>query len=199
MDRFELCSQLKSGVHYSHIPIVLLSDGNDLQERIEALRRGADAYMEKPVLPEHLRVQIKDLLTNRIKIKESFSHSPLPMGTMVYSKSDENFAAKLNDFIFNNIENPGLNIGLLARLMNMSRPTLYRKIKYLAALTPTELITMVRLKRAAELLTVSDYRVVEVAIMAGFNSQNSFDKAFLKQFKITPTRFQKLKNSSNKE
>jgi len=189
MNGFDFCSQLKSSVHHSHIPIVLLTGGNDLQERIEVLRLGADAYMEKPILPEHLRAQIKSLLTNRIKIKEYFAQAH--MSTMVYSKSDEHFVEKLNDIIFSNIENPYLHVDLLARLMNMSRPTLYRKIKDISELTPNELVTVARLKKAAELLTAGNYKVFEVATMVGFNSQSSFGKAFLKQFKATPTQFKK--------
>jgi len=198
MNGFDFCSQLKSSMRHSHIPIVLLTGGNDLQERIEVLRLGADAYIEKPILPEHLRAQIKSLLTNRIKIKECFAHSSLAhMCTMVYSKSDEHFVGTLNDVIFSNIENPDLSVDLLARLMNMSRPTLYRKIKNISDLTPSELVTMARLKKAAALLTAGDYKVFEVATMVGFNSQSSFGKAFLKQFKATPTEFKKrLVNAS---
>lgn len=196
MNGFDLCRQLKSSVHYSHIPIVLLTGANDVQERIEALRQGADAYIEKPFLAEHLKVQINNLLANRIKIKEYLAHSSQAhMSTMVYSRADEHFVGKLNDIISGNIENPGLNVGLLARLMNMSRPTLYRKIKDISDLTPNELVTMARLKKAAALLTAGDYKVFEVAAMVGFNSQSSFGKAFLKQFKTTPTEFQKLKEN----
>ena len=192
MNGFDLCRQLKSSLHYSHIPIVLLTGRNDVQERMEALELGADAYIEKPVLPEHLKVQIKNLLANRIKIKEYFTHSPLAhISTTVYSKPDGHFVGKLNDVISGNIENPGLNVDLLARFMNMSRPTLYRKIKDISHLTPNEMVTMARLKKAAALLTAGDYKVFEVATMVGFNSQSSFGKAFLKQFKAPPTEFQK--------
>jgi len=36
-------------------------------------------------------------------------------------------------------------------------------------------------------------------MMAGFNSQSSFGKAFLKQFKVTPTEFQLLKKNKSEE
>jgi two-component system, cell cycle response regulator len=76
--------------------------------------------------------------------------------------------------------------------MNMSRPTLYRKIKHITDRTPNELIGLARLNQAATLLLSADYRVFEVAKMVGFNSQSTFGKAFLKLFKVTPTEYQRI-------
>lgn len=196
MDGLEFCNQLKSSLNCSHIPIILLTAKNTLQSKIQGLEVGADAYIEKPFSPEHLKAQIKNLLGNRNKIKEYFATSPLAhMSSMAYSKADEDFLGRLNEFIFNNIENPNLDVDLLAKIMNMSRPTLYRKIKEISDLTPTELVSVARLKKAAELLISGDHKIFEVAMMAGFNSQSSFGKAFLKQFKVTPTEFQLLKKN----
>ncbi|MCW3092498.1 MAG: response regulator [Ferruginibacter sp.] len=198
MNGFEFCNHLKTSLNCSHIPIILLTAKNTLQSKIEGLQVGADAYIEKPFSPEHLKAQIKNLLANRNKIKEYFAISPLAhMSSMAYSKADEDFLGRLNDFIFSNIENPDLDVDLLARVMNMSRPTLYRKIKEISDLTPSELVSVARLKKAAELLITGEYKIFEVAIMAGFHSQSSFGKAFLKQFKVTPTEFQLLKKNKN--
>jgi len=198
MDGFEFCRHLKASVNCSHTPIILLTAKNTVQSKIEGLEMGADAYIEKPFSPEHLKAQIKNLLGNRNKIKEYFATSPIAhMSSMAYSKADEDFLGRLNDFIFANIENPELDVDLLAKTMNMSRPTLYRKIKEISDLTPNELLGVARLKRAAELLVTSDYKIFEVAMMSRFNSQSSFGKAFLKQFKVTPTEFQLLKKDIN--
>jgi len=149
MDGLEFCNQLKSSLNCSHIPIILLTAKNTLQSKIQGLEVGADAYIEKPFSPEHLKAQIKNLLGNRNKIKEYFATSPLAhMSSMAYSKADEDFLGKLNEFIFNNIENPNLDVDLLAKIMNMSRPTLYRKIKEISDLTPTELVGVARLKKS---------------------------------------------------
>jgi len=52
-----------------------------------------------------------------------------------------------------------LDVEQLARYMNMSRVTLYRKIKAISDLTPIELINVTRLKKAAELLAEHDAKV----------------------------------------
>ena len=198
MDGFEFCKQLKSSLNCSHIPIILLTAKNTLQSKIQGLEVGADAYIEKPFSPEHLKAQIKNLLGNRNKIKEYFASSPLAhMSSMAYSKADEDFLMRLNEYVYSNIENPNIDVDLLAKVMNMSRPTLYRKIKEISDLTPSELVGVARLKKAAELLLTGDYKIFEVAIMAGFNSQSSFGKAFLKQFKVTPSEFQLMKKNQD--
>jgi len=190
MDGFELCKTIKTNFEYSHIPVILLTAKNTLQAKIEGLELGADAYIEKPFSPEYLQVQISNLLSNRNKIKEYFASSPLVhIKSIAYSKADELFLEKINDSIIKNIEDIELDVEKLARLMNMSKPTLYRKIKSLSDLSPNELINITRLKRAAELLAEGTYKIYEVADMAGFGSQTNFGRNFHKQFGMTPTEY----------
>lgn len=196
MDGFELCKTIKTDFEYSHIPVILLTAKNTLQSKIEGLEIGADAYIEKPFSPEYLQVQIANLLTNRNKIKDYFAKSPLVhIKSMAYSKADEVFLEQLYEVINQNLENTELDVDHLAKFMNMSRPTLYRKIKAISNLTPNELINISRLKKAAELLVNTDSKVYEVADMVGFTSQNNFGRSFLKQFGMPPTEYQKLKHA----
>ena len=190
MDGFELCRIIKTNFEFSHIPIILLTAKNTLQSKIEGLELGADAYIEKPFSPQYLQVQIANLLANRNKIKEYFANSPLVhIKTMAYSKADEQFLEKLNELIYANLEDVNLDVDKLAKIMNMSRPTLYRKIKSISDLTPNELINITRLKKAAELLSEGQYKIYEVSDMVGYSSQTNFGRNFLKQFGMTPSDY----------
>lgn len=194
MDGFELCAKIKSNFHFCHIPVILLTAKNTLQAKIEGLESGADAYIEKPFSPEYLQVQIANLIANRNKIKEHFANSPLAhITSMAHTKEDENFLEHFNEIIVRNISNNELDVECLAKIMNMSRPTLYRKIKAVSNLTPNELISITRLKKAAEFLAAGNYKIYEVAEMVGYSSQNNFGRCFLKQFGITPTDYQSMK------
>lgn len=200
MDGFELCRIIKTSLDLSHIPVVLLTAKNSLQSKIEGLETGADAYIEKPFSPEHLQVQVANLLNNRNKIREYFANSPLVhINTMAYSKQDEQFLDQLNNFIIKHMENTALDVELLAKEMNMSRPTLYRKIKAISNLTPNELINVTRLKKAAALLAEGPYKIYEIADMTGFSSQANFGRSFLKQFGSTPTEYAHSKKQDFKE
>lgn len=200
MDGFELCKTIKTNFDYSHIPVILLTAKNTLQSKIEGLETGADAYIEKPFSPEYLQVQIANLLANRSKIKEYFASSPLVhIKSIAYSKADELFLEKLNEVIYANLDDTELDVEKLAKLVNMSRPTLYRKIKSISDLTPNELINITRLKRAAELLVEGNYKIYEVADMAGYGSQTNFGRNFLKQFGMTPTDYLAMKQAEKKK
>jgi DNA-binding response OmpR family regulator len=198
MDGFELCKRVKSGVEYSHIPVILLTAKNTIQAKVEGLELGADAYIEKPFSKEYLLAQIHSLLTNRAMIREYFSSSPLVhIKSIAHTRADEKFLIQLNSSIQDHMEDLDLDVEKLARIMNMSRITLYRKIKAVSDMTPLELINITRLKKAAELLANADYKIYEVADMVGYSSQSNFARNFLKQFKMTPTDYMQSKRNQS--
>lgn len=190
MDGFELCKRVKSTVEFSHIPVILLTAKNSIQSKVEGLELGADAYIEKPFSKEHLLAQIHSLLANRNMIREFFSSSPLVhIKSMAHSKADEKFLTQLNTTILDHLEDLDLDVEKLAKILNMSRITLYRKIKGVSDLTPLELINITRLKKAAELLASGEHKIYEIADMVGYSSQSNFARNFLKQFDMTPTDY----------
>jgi len=196
MDGFELCKQIKSDFEHSHIPVILLTARNTIQSKIEGLEIGADAYIEKPFSKEHLLAQIASLLSNRNMIRDFFASSPLVhIKSMAHSKADERFLETLNETICRNMEDTDLDVEKLAKIMTMSRITLYRKIKAISNLTPVELINITRLKKAAGLLADGDNKIYEISYMAGFSSQSNFSRNFLKQFKMTPTEYMHMKQA----
>lgn len=190
MNGFELCETIKSAIDFSHIPVILLTAKNTLQSKIEGLELGADAYVEKPFSPEFLQVQVSSLIKNRNKIKAYFASSPLiHIKSMAYSKADELFLGKLQETIHKNLDNPDLDVEHLAENMNISRPTLYRKIKSISDLSPNELINLARLKRGAELLNDGILKIYEISEMVGYKSQTHFGRNFSRQFGMSPSDY----------
>lgn len=200
LNGFELCKAIKGNFELSHIPVILLTAKNTIQAKVEGLELGADAYIEKPFSKEHLSAQIASLLTNRVMIREYFANSPLiHMKTMAHSKADEHFLEKLHETIDKNLEDTDLDVEKLAKILNITRITLYRKIKATTNLSPIELITVTRLKKAAELLLQGAYRVYEVADMVGFSSQSNFARSFSKQFGMSPTDYLQTRQLEKKK
>lgn len=190
MDGFALCEQIKTHIESSHIPVILLTSKSALNAKIEGLESGADAYIEKPFSMEYLKVQIANLIENRKNIMQYYTSSPLAhIRSIAHTEVDESFINKLDEIIIEHISDPELNVETLADIMNMSRSTLYRKIKEMSNLSPNELINVARLKMAAELLCSGKYRIYEVAEIVGFNSPTSFGRNFQKQFEMTPSEY----------
>lgn len=190
MDGIELCRRMKNDVQFSHIPIILLTAKNSINSKIEGLEVGADAYIEKPFSMDHLTAQISNLINNRNIIKEYFARSPLThIKGIAFSKADKEFLEQLNAIISRQIADSNLDVDMLSSMMNMSRPTLYRKIKGISDMTPNELINLSRLKRAAELLAENRYKINEVADMIGYSIPTNFSRDFQKQFGVSPSQY----------
>lgn len=190
MDGFTLLKKIKTDLEYSHIPVMMLTAKNTTQARLEGLELGADAYLEKPFSMDIMLAQIANLLNNRNSIRNFYFHSPIAnMKSMAYSKADESFLEKLNDIILEHIADINLDVEMLAEQMNLSRPTLYRKINALSNLTPNDLIRITRLKRAAELILQGGMKIYEISDAVGFNSQSYFSRSFTKQFGMSPSEY----------
>lgn len=199
MDGFQFAKKVKSNFDFSHIPIIMLTAKNTVQSKVEGLELGADAYIEKPFSKEHLFAQITSLLSNRNMIREFFATSPLVhINSMAHTKADERFLETLNETINKNIEHTEMDVEKLAKIMNMSRVTLYRKIKAISDLSPQDLINIVRLKKAAELLAEGEHRISEISAIVGYSSQSNFARNFLKQFNMTPTEYLQMMNPKRK-
>lgn len=198
MDGMELCDQVKSDVNYSHIPIILLTAKTTLQSKIESLKLGADAYVEKPFSVELLKANIESLLENRNKILRSFTLSPfMPLNTIAVTKTDELFLKSLGDIVSKHMQNPDFSLDEMAELLNMSRSSLNRKIKGLLDLTPNDYIRIERLKKAATLLKEQEHKINEICYIVGFNTPSYFTKCFKEQFGVLPKDF--ISSLSKKE
>jgi AraC-like DNA-binding protein len=190
---WDLCAHLKSSHRYSHIPVVLIACEDSLETKIKSLEAGADAHIVNPVSGKYLKALINNIISNRIKVGEYFTFSRQAAGDCKDLNNDRDFINELNHLIVTNIHNSSLNVGLLARQMNMSRATLYRRIKTITDLAPNDLIMNARLKYAAQLLATGGYKVFEIANKVGFQSPSSFGKAFIKQYKVTPRQYLQIK------
>ncbi|AHX11429.1 response regulator [Neorickettsia helminthoeca str. Oregon] len=62
MDGFETCRRLKSDYSTMHIPVIIVTALNDMENKVEGLSAGADEFLVKPVRDFALFTRIKSLL-----------------------------------------------------------------------------------------------------------------------------------------
>jgi len=186
----QLCAAVKSNSRFGHLPVIGVIGTGDVRARISCLESGSDACMEFPFSGEHLRAQIKNLLANRRRLEHYHSRcAVIGREGITGAGEDEGFLHRLSVLLSENLQDTGLDVDVLARLMHVSRPTLYRKIRSVSKHTPNELITAFRLYKAAELLASGDTRVSSIVKQVGFHSRSNFGKAFIKQFGVTPRQY----------
>lgn len=190
MDGVEFCKAVRANQAISHIPFILLTAKTDTNSKIEGMDCGADAYIEKPFSVQYLEACIKNLVDLRNLLRQKFSQMPLvPLNSIANNSMDDKFLTRMNEIIEENFSNPELSVDFLAEQLCISRSGLFAKIKTLANITPNELIQVVRLKKAAALLSENKYRINEICYMVGFNNPSYFSKCFQKQFGMKPGEF----------
>ena len=99
------------------------------------------------------------------------------------------FMRKVINVIEDNIANENFNVKILADTLCMSQPTLYRKVKEHFQLTVTELIRKIRMNRAASLLAMRKYTILEITEMVGYNDYETFRKHFKSQFGVSASKY----------
>lgn len=192
MDGFELCGKIKTDINISHVPVILLTAKTDTESKIKGLESGADAYIEKPFSPFHLKAQLRNLLKKREKQQKAYASTPLSdLHSAVHNKLDEEFMNKCTDIILNNIEDSEFSVSTLAQELGMSRTSVFTKIKGIIGMTPNDFIKITRLKKACRMMVEGEYRVTEIGFLVGFSSSSYFAKCFQKQFGMLPTEFLK--------
>lgn len=192
MDGFELCGKIKTDINISHVPVILLTAKTDTESKIKGLESGADAYIEKPFSPFHLKAQLRNLLKKREKQQKTYASTPLSdLHSTIHNKLDEEFMNKCTDIILNNIEDPEFSVSTLAQELGMSRTSVFTKIKGIIGMTPNDFIKITRLKKACRMMVEGEYRITEIGFLVGFSSSSYFAKCFQKQFGMLPTEFLK--------
>lgn len=99
------------------------------------------------------------------------------------------FMQKVINVIEDNIANENFNVKILADTLCMSQPTLYRKVKEHFHLTVTELIRKMRMNKAASLLAMHKYSILEITEMVGYNDYETFRKHFKSQFGVSASKY----------
>ena len=195
MNGFELCRRVKSDMALSHIPVILLTALSDDSQRLYGFEGGADEYIQKPFNIEIVKLRIIKLLEERNRLREVFlKESQSPAGLSIETKGkveslDDLFMRKFIALIEENYSDPDFSIEKGSEKLGLSRVHLYRKVKELSGITPTDFLRNYRLKKASALLKQRSGTISEVAYATGFGSPAYFSKCFKAVYNITPTEF----------
>lgn len=109
---------------------------------------------------------------------------------MELKSSDEILLEKIIHFINENINNPDLNVEMIANTIGLSRVHLYRKLKELTNQSASDLIRNIRLKQAADLLSSKQISIAEVAYAVGYSNMSTFSTNFKNLYGVPPRKYQ---------
>lgn len=193
MNGDKMCNILKNNIETSHIPIILLTALNDKESIIKGLQTKADKYIVKPFDMEVLKANIANVLANREIMKKRFSQFKFNADEVSDDPTislEQEFLLKATNIIKSSI-NKEMNVENLCDAMNMSRSSLYNKIKALTNDSPSDFIRKVRMNEASILLKSKRYTVSEVSDMMGFSDPKYFTDTFKKYYRVPPSTYMK--------
>jgi signal transduction histidine kinase/AraC-like DNA-binding protein len=186
----ELVNIFKMDIRTSHIPIILLTGKATIENQIEGIKCGADAYITKPFNVDFLEQTIKSLISNRVILKEHFtSELPNNLKTQTVNKIDRKFVNEFTALVESNISNEHFTVEDICKNMGISRIQLYRKVKALLNVNVNDYILNIRLQKAKYLLQHEEFNISEIAYKVGFSSPAYFSTVFKSKFQVTPKVF----------
>ena len=192
MDGIELCRNIKTEIATSHIPVILLTGRTSLVFHAEGLETGADDYITKPFNPGILKIKVKNLIDSRRRLRERFSDQvKLEPKEVTLTSPDEELLKRAIGIVEKHMDDSEFDVNSFAHEIGMSRPVLYRKLPALTNYTPNEFIRMIRLKRAAQLLSQNVLSVSEICYSTGFKTPKYFSKCFREAFGVSPSAYAK--------
>lgn len=207
MDGIAFCKRVKQDMRTSHIPVILLTAKDSIQDREEGYAAGADSFIAKPFSASLLTRRIENLLAGRRKLAvliaaktvSSVGSSTeealkdLGEGDRTLNKLDREFLDKVACIIGDNLSMEKIDVGFIADKMCMSHSTLYRKIKYLTDMSVNEFVRKVKLKKSVDLLLDGEYSIAEISDLAGFSSVAYFRQCFKDEYGMAPSEYLKQK------
>lgn len=186
---------LKNDLRTSHIPIIILTSKTSLEDQIQGMKVKADAFITKPFNFEFLEETIKNLLRNRIILRDHYtSNLPIETRSNALSKLDKKFINSFTNIIEKHLSNSNLTIEIILNEMNISKVQLYRKVKALIGYNVNDYILSVRIQKAKYLLQEENYSISEIAYQVGFTSQGYFSTVFKSKVEVTPSEYRENRN-----
>lgn len=193
MSGTDLCMHIKNNIDLCHIPVILLTALDLVEQNIEGLGRGADDYITKPFNAQLLIARCNNLIRNRVLLKNQFAKKPIEdIDLVAINPLDKELLEKVVAIIENNLDDEKFDVNVLCREIGLGRTSLYSKFKSLTGMTPNAFILNYKLKSAATMLKNEDHlQIADIAFRLGFGSPVYFSRCFKTQYNMSPQDYRK--------
>ncbi len=149
-------------------------------EHTGSMRKEGDKV---PVFYQKLRKHLRAYTANMKSLEEAVARD--------HEEREQVFLKKVNAIILAKLGREDFDVAALSRGMALSRTQLYRRLKPLVHLSPSQYIRYIRLQQAKSFLESGEMTVGEAAFKAGFADKSYFTRAFHRQFGFNPSYLRK--------
>ncbi len=193
MDGYEVCRHLRNDLTTKNIPIILLTACSLDEQRARGYESGADAFMQKPFSVLTLKVRMRQLLGKNEQItSELLGNWLIGRDARMLSTGTAAMLNHFREYVERHILD-SITLDDIARHLGYSKSKLYRELKEVTDYSPIDLVNLVRLHKAVELMTQEHQNITEAAFNTGFSSPSYFSRTFLKYYYMRPKDYIKKK------
>lgn len=198
MDGVTMLKKIKGNSNVSDIPVILLTSKSEVENRLEGLRKGADAFLAKPFNMEELHILIDNLVDNVRRIRGKYSGAQgqkAKIEQIQVKGNNDALMERVMKYMNEHLADPDLNVEKLTEDVGISRAQLHRKLKEIAGVSAGEFIRNLRLEQAARLIEEGQINITQVAYSVGFCNQTHFSTVFKKHYGMSPSEYAETKRN----
>lgn len=166
---------------------------DDISRFIQLLRSIEPIINTRFSVTELLKKTIANLINNRRLLRNKFSGAQQQedkMEKITMKSSDEILMDKIMKVVNEHLDDPALNVEMLASEVGLSRVHVHRKLKELTNLSTRDFIKNIRLQQAAALLA-QDHKLTisEIAYATGYTNLSHFSSSFREKYGMSPKEY----------
>ena len=198
MDGVTMLKKIKGNSNVSDIPVILLTSKSEVENRLEGLRKGADAFLAKPFNMEELHILIDNLVDNVRRIRGKYSGAQgqkAKIEQIQVKGNNDALMERVMKYMNEHLADPDLNVEKLTEDVGISRAQLHRKLKEIAGVSAGEFIRNLRLEQAARLIEEGQINITQIAYSVGFCNQTHFSTVFKKHYGMSPSEYAETKRN----
>lgn len=199
IDGLTFIQMVREDKYNKHIPIIALSAKIEEQDQVKGYEVGADAYVTKPFSSEILISMVNRFLENKEEMKSYYdtaeSAFEYNQGILMH-QTEREFVEKVISIMRENISNTELGPDFIADKMKISSRNLYRQLKKILSVSPTDFIKDYKLSYASKLLISTNLSIKEIIYKVGITNKSYFYREFAKKYNVSPKQY---KDSHKKE
>ncbi|MEL7147098.1 MAG: response regulator, partial [Bacteroidota bacterium] len=183
MDGIDFIKAVKENEDWRKVPLIALTALARESDKLYTLQIGIDDYLVKPFNPRELKVRAFNLISNAIE-RRSISPEEKVLS------HEEKLMQRLQSEVEDNISVTSFNVSRLADVAAMSERQLYRTVKQISGLTPSQFVREIRLQKAMTFLEQNRYATIsELSHAVGFEYPGYFTTVFEKRFGNKPAEY----------
>lgn len=185
-DGFEVCTELRSHEVTERVPIILLTACSLDDQIAKGYECGADSYLQKPFSVRTLKVRIAKLMEKDKKIRAAINGDWLiGRDSSTLSSEANSLLTKIKSYVEEHIYDE-ISIEALVKHVGCSKSKFYRDIKEITDYSTVDIVNMIRLKKAVELMINEHKNISDAAFNSGFSSPSYFSRTFFKYYNERP-------------